>query len=67
MVKTGRYPGVFSMATGTIGGELSSFMVGVCRLIEIVQVTADTGVGRIGIITIMTSDTVIGNGRMGSV
>ena len=67
MIKIGRRPGVFGMAAGTIGRELGSLMVWITGGIKFIQVTTDTGIGRIGIITVMTGGTVIGNGRMGSV
>ena len=52
------------MATGTVCGKLGSFVIRICRLVEIGQVTAYTSVGRIVVIAVVAAGTVVGNGCM---
>ena len=64
VVKGGRHPGRFAMATGTISRKLRGYVVGVASIVVVCQVAAYTGVGRIVVIAVVTGSTIIGNGRM---
>ena len=67
MVKVGRRPGRLTMANGAICRELRCFVVRAARLVEVIKVTTNTGIGGIVIIAVVTSDTIIGYRRMGPI
>ncbi len=64
MIKVGGYPCGLHMASSTVCGISSSQMVGISGVVVIINVASSTGIGCIGIITIMATGAVIGNGRM---
>ena len=64
VVKRGRNPGAFTMATFTVRRELGSSVVGVGRRIVIAQVATHAGVWRIGIIALVAGVAVVGNRNM---
>ena len=54
------------MATGAVIAKAQRYVIGVAGLIEIRRVAARTGIGCIGIITMVAGCTIIGNQRMAS-
>ncbi len=66
VVESCRFPGRFAMATGAVGRELCRFMVGICGLIIIVDMTAGTGIRSVIIITLVAGGTGICNAGVGS-
>ena len=64
VIKCGRYPGRFRMATLTISRELCSRMVRICCQVVVFAVAPKAGVGGIIKIAIMTSSTIILNDSM---
>ncbi len=64
VVKRGRNPGAFAMATYAVRRELGGSMVGVGSRIVIAQVAAHAGVWGIGIVALMASVAVVGNRNM---
>ena len=67
MIETRGNPRVFRVAILTVGRELRSFVVRIGGSIVVGQVTANTGIGRVVVIAIMTGSAVVGNGGMRSV
>ena len=62
-----RLPAVFRMTGHTIGGKLRGNVVRITRLVIILLVTANTGIGRIDVIAIVAGRTIIGNHRVRTV
>ena len=54
------------MAGGTIGGVSSGLVIGVSGCIVVVDMASGASVGRVDIVTIMASGTVVSDGRMGT-
>ena len=52
------------MATGTVRGKLCSFVIRICGLVKISQVTTHTSIGRVVVIAVVAGSTVVGNGGM---
>ena len=67
MVKVGRRPGRLTMANGAICRELRCFVVRAARLVEVIKVTTNTGIGGIVVIPVMAHGTVVGNSGMGAI
>jgi len=67
VIETRRRPSAFTVATLTIGGELSSLVVGVGSVVEIRQMASHTSVGRVVVIAVVTGRAVVGNGSVRSI
>ena len=67
VVKHRRYPGRFGVASCAIGWELPCYVVGIGGRIKIGSMATIARIGRVGIITLMASSTIIGDRRMGPV
>ena len=61
MVEGGRHPGRLCMARCTIGWEIGRGMVWIVRLVIIRSVASDTGAGRVVVIPVVASGTIVGN------
>ena len=59
VVKCGRHPGRLTVTSGTVCGELSRFVVGIGRLIVVVDMTTRAGVRRVVVITVVADYTII--------
>ena len=59
VVKRRRYPRRLAVTSGTVCGELSRLVVGIGRLIVVVDMTARAGVRRVVVIAVVTDDTII--------
>lgn len=67
MVESGRIPGILTVALLAIGRETGRGMVGIGRLIVVRLVTADTGIGCVVVVAVVTGCALVGNGGVCSV
>ena len=63
----GRYPGRFGVAPGTIGRELQGGVIRIGGVTVVLRMAAETGIRCVIVVSIVTSGTVIGDGRMGAI
>lgn len=64
VVKRRRRPGTFTVAAFTIGRELVGGVIGISRRKVVWLVASCAGIGRIGVIAVVTCRTIVGNGSM---
>lgn len=64
VIKSGWCPGILSVAAFAIGWELRGRVVWIVGLVIICRVTADTSVWCIGVVSLMTSITIVLNSGM---
>lgn len=61
VVKCGRLPGIFRVASGAIRRKLELCMVGVGRAVEIICMAPRAVIWRVVVVTVVASRTIVGN------